>query len=307
MNVVSIFFSLAVALSHSGLATASEIGWWHVPQQWPVTQPLQQVDQRLLQGWQQLQCNRSDAMQLWLPAQAPQLAKLIAAFADWPEQPLAPFASCFQAHFYQANEVTCQLVGERQRLQCDVPLLPQQLQQAHIIYAAGGIASAVGDYQINLPITASLNLLGHELAHWLGLADEYRLSDGIAADFCAGHYEHPALNVVVTETNILTSTQLQDLWQRLPWQFAVADWRQLGQYIDTDLWRLGSTTEQVGLHAIDSCIATGKFAWRPVAYMTAMQYIDITIWPDLYLQLIERQLRRRAQSQFEQSSVPGIK
>jgi len=295
LNVVSRFFSLAVTLSSSSLAAASEIAWWQLPPQWPITQPLQQIDQRVLQGWRQLQCNRSDATQLWLPAQAPQLSQLIGAFAEWPEQPLAAFASCFQARLYHPNEVTCRLVGERQRLQCELPVMPQQLQQGHIVYATGGIASAVGDYQINLPITASLNLLGHELAHWLGLADEYRLSDDIAADFCAGHYDHPALNVVVTESNTLSSRQLQHLWQRLPWQFAVADWRQLGQHIDADSWRLGSHNEQIGLHAIDSCIATGKFAWRPVAYMTAMQYIDITRWPELYLQLIERQLRRRAQ------------
>jgi hypothetical protein len=292
LNVVSRFFSLAVALSSSSVIAASEVGWWQVLPQWPIAQPLQQIDQRLLQGWRQLQCNRVDATQLWLPAEAAQLGQLIAAFAEWPQQPLAPFASCFQLRLYQANEVTCRLVGERQRLQCDLPLLPQQLQQAHIVYATGGIASAVGNYQINLPITASLNLLGHELAHWLGLADEYQLSDGIAADFCAGNYDHPALNVVVTDTATLTSKELQQLWHRLPWQFAVADWRQLGQPIEADTWRLGSRAEQVGLHAIDSCISTGKFAWRPVASMTAMQYIDISIWPELYLQLIERQLRR---------------
>ena len=205
------------------------------------------------------------------------------------------FVSCFKVRFYQPQQVQCELQGERQRLHCQLQLLPVELNHAHIVFADNGIASAVGDRHMNLPLSAHMNVLAHELAHWLGLADEYPLTGQIAADFCAGRYDHPALNVVVTESQQLSGAELKALWQQLPWQFAVADWRQLAQPLGNNQWQLGSLSNSIGLHAIDTCNAVGKFAWRPVDYFTAMHYIDIYSWPDIYLELIERELNRPAQ------------
>jgi len=301
LNVVSKFFSLAVALSSSMLAapmpTAS---WWQIPSQWPLTQPLAQLDAKAQQGWQQLQCQQQHAVQVWLPVQSRRITPLLERFADWPAHPMARFADCFQGRFYQPQQVQCELHGERQRLHCKLQLLPVELNQAHIVYAEHGIANTAGDRHMNLPLSAHMNLLAHELAHWLGLADEYQLSGDIAADFCAGRYDHPSLNVVVTDSPQLTGVELKALWQQLPWNFAVVDWQQLGQSLGNDVWQLGSASNSIGLHAIESCKAVGKFAWRPVDYFTAMHYVDIYAWPDLYLELIERQLQQRAMTQLPQ-------
>lgn len=296
MNAVNKFFSLAVVLNSTALAApTATANWWQLPSQWPLTQALVQLDAKAQQGWQQLQCQQHDAIQVWLPAQSRRIAPLLEDFANWSAHPMARFASCFQARFYQPQQVQCELQGERQRLHCKLPLLPVELQQAHIVYADHGIASATGDRHMNLPMRAPINVLAHELAHWFGLADEYPLSGQIAEDFCAGRYDHPSLNVVVTESQQLSSSQLKALWQQLPWNFAVADWRQLGQPLAADQWHLGSAADTVGLHAIDSCKAVGKFAWRPVDYFTAMHYVDIYAWPSLYLELIERQLSQQPQ------------
>jgi hypothetical protein len=205
---------------------------------------------------------------------------------------MARFVPCFQVRWYQPNEVQCQHQGERQRLHCELPLSPLEPMRTRIVFAEQGIASAHGDYQINLPVDAPMNLLAHELAHWYGLADEYPLSGSIAADYCAGRYDHPSLNVVVTASDRLSSAELKELWQDLPWHFAITDWRQLGQPLESDQWQLGSAADSVGLHAIDTCRAAGKFAWRPVDFYTAMHYVDVYSWPELYLQLIERQLQQ---------------
>jgi len=296
LNVVSKFFSLVIALSSAILAASvSAASWWQVPSQWPLTQPLQHLDSQAQQGWQLLQCQQPDAIQVWLPTQAAGMGSLLHRFADWPLHPMARFAPCFQLRFYQPQQVQCELQGQRQRLSCTMALLPVELQQAHIVFADQGIASAAGDHHINLPLSASMNLLAHELAHWFGLADEYPLQGQIAADFCGGYYDHPSLNVAVTATEHMTSAQLEAMWHQLPWHFAVAHWQQLGQPLGDDQWQLGSVSNSIGLHAIDSCKAVGKFAWRPVDHFTAMHYIDSYAWPELYLELIKRELKQQAQ------------
>ncbi|CAI8153852.1 MAG: Uncharacterised protein [Pseudidiomarina mangrovi] len=290
MNAVSKSLSLVATLS-SLLFTASassSTAWWQIPSQWPLTQPLQQLNADVQQGWALLQCQHGSAVQLWLPAQTQQLSTFLQRLAAWPEHPLAGFASCLQVRWYHANEVHCELHGERQRLHCELPLLPSETSSTHLVFAEQGIASAAGDYQINLPLNASINLLAHELAHTLGLADEYPLTGAIAHNYCMGRYDHPSLNVVVTTEKQLSSVELEALWRRLPWQFAVADWRDLGQSLGDDQWLLGSAANSIGLHAIETCNIVGKYAWRPVDYLTAMHYVDVYSWPQLYLELIER-------------------
>lgn len=292
LNAVSKFFSLVAALSSFFIAShAQATAWWQVPSQWPLAQPLSQLDAEVRQGWQVLQCQHSATVQLWLPEHGHGVAPLLRHFAAWPQHPMARFVPCFHLRWYQPSEVQCQHRGERQRLHCELPLLPAEHKRTRIVFAEQGIASAHGDYQINLPLGAHMNLLAHELAHWYGLADEYPLLGTIATDYCDGRYDHPSLNVVVTTKEQLSSAELKTLWQSLPWQFAVADWRQLGRPLGSDRWQLGSAENSVGLHAIDTCKAAGKFAWRPVDFYTAMHYVDVYSWPELYLQLMERQLR----------------
>src|SRR5690606_5698252 len=101
---------------------------------------------------------------------------------------------------------------------------------------------------IHLPADSSVALLAHELAHTAGLADEYPMREELANDFCAGNYDHPATNVVVTASQTMSSEELQSLWQRLPWQQEVDSWQLLGEKLGDGLWRLGSSVHlEVGL------------------------------------------------------------
>lgn len=132
-------------------------------------------------------------------------------------------------------------------------------------------------------------VLAHELGHVLGLADEYPLRPEIAQAFCHGQYQRQALNVVMTDKQLLTRDELRKLWLRLPWQHRVSDWRQLAQQRPNGLWRLGSDrlNTAVGLYPAATCDAIdGVFAWKPVANVTAMERHQSDHWPALYQQLL---------------------
>lgn len=244
--------------------------------------------QRDLTAVENLQCQRPDAVQVWLPAAA-QAAPAIRLFTDWHRHPLAASQSCFAARFYYPENLQCETRGERERLHCQLPLLPYEAGVRHLLFVdKPGVASA-NDHQINLPLNASRALVAHEIGHWLGLADEYQMSNELAESFCSGDYAHASLNVVVTDTAVMTAGELQAFWRQLPWRFAVPDWQLLGEPQADGNWRLGSADEEAaGLFRIPACDTTGKYAWRPVAQMTAMHYHDTAVWPSVYLELINR-------------------
>ncbi|MDX1705067.1 hypothetical protein [Pseudidiomarina sp.] len=244
--------------------------------------------QRALEVSDNLRCQLPGAVQVWLPSAA-QSISLIHSFADWHQHPLADTMACFSARFYQPGSLDCNTKGERDRLECRLPLFPYEAGDRHLLFAnAQGVASA-NDYQITLPLRSSQALIAHEIGHWLGLADEYQMTGELAEAFCSGKYDHASLNVAVSDTMIMSASQLQAFWQELPWQFAVPDWRLLGTKLADGRWRLGSMDkEQAGLFPVPACNSAGKYAWRPVAKMTAMHYHDTAVWPALYLELITR-------------------
>lgn len=230
---------------------------------------------------------------------------------QWQHHPLAKpmyeLGFCWQLQTYPRAVTECQQVTPRGRLQCHIqgPLGggnshadANQPGYRVLMVEQSGIASAAQrqqDFSMVLSLAAPVELLAHEVGHWLGLADEYAMSAPLAAAFCRGDYQHPSLNIVVTDSRQLSAEQLQQLWQTLPWRTAVKDWRLLAQPTSLTssqgepLWELGSAPEQIGLHAVDTCQNSDYFAWRPLAEITAMQYFDSARWPSLYLELIQQQ------------------
>lgn len=240
-------------------------------------------------GVAQQQCGVMAPVTLYLPTSHEQ--KVLNNLSRWHKHPLARFVNCFSVQRYQPEQLHCERAGTRQRANCGWHSSNEDLSSTRsILFVAAehGLASSYPN-QITLPTNASLSLLAHELGHWLGLADEYAMAPELAENFCSGRYDHASANVVVTDRLQMSSAELQQLWHQLPWHFAVDDWRQLAKAVNEDKWQLGSLANMVGLHAIATCDAVeGKYAWRPVADMTPMQYYDINQWPPLYLELIAR-------------------
>ncbi|MGQ4276245.1 hypothetical protein ACQ5ES_04240 [Pseudidiomarina sp. E22-M8] len=235
-------------------------------------------------------CRAGDRpVQLWLPEG--RAAPVLETLEQWSQHPLAEFLNCFSVRWYQdAEDLKCQAIGNRGSQQCDLALLPRELQQHQLVFVTAealSIASAT-HWQMVMPTSASVDLLAHEAGHWLGFADEYAMSTTLAVDYCNGRYQHPSVNVVTTTTNHVTSAELQALWQRLPWRDAVKDWRELAQQDGKGVWRLGSDNSvKVGLFASNTCAAVANvYSWKPVARMTAMEYHDVNVWPPIYLELL---------------------
>ncbi len=250
----------------------------------------------------------SQPIAVWLPDTAAMLPA-IKLFSGWQQHPLAEFTNCFQVQYYQPEEVVCASVGERQRSDCQVP---QRIETTapFILFTNddAGLANITPERML-LPSRASVDLFAHELGHWLGFADEYAMSTMLAKGYCHGNYEHDSLNIVITAKDQLSQSELEALWQALPWRFAVDSWQNLGQF-KQGVWRLGSK-QGVGLYAVPTCSATEYFAWRPVPEITAMQYYDSATWPKLYLQLLRMQqslptITQPSQLPFGQSLVLDI-
>jgi len=239
-------------------------------------------------GIAQQHCGVMAPVTLYLPTSHEH--QVLNNLSRWHKHPLAQFVNCFSIQRYQPDQLHCERTGTRQRASCNWHSSNEGQSKRSILFVAAqhGLASSHAN-QITLPTDASLSLLAHELGHWLGLADEYSMAPELAENFCSGRYDHASANVVVTDSLQMSSAELQQLWHQLPWHFAVDDWRQLATAVDDDKWRLGSLVDTVGLHAIATCDAIeGKYAWRPIADMTPMQYYDINQWPPLYLELIAR-------------------
>lgn len=132
--------------------------------------------------------------------------------------------------------------------------------------------------------SATPEVIRHEWAHWLGFADEYAMRMPYARNFCMGRYAQQPVNIVVTEKPIMSSSELQALWRRLPWSSHISDWRKLARPLGEDQWQLGSSSAHaVGLYAAQTCAAVpGRYAWKPLAQETLMERHQSGVWPDLY-------------------------
>src|SRR5690554_6434212 len=214
----------------------------------------------------------------------------------WSEHELADYANCFSVHPYSMSDLHCEVVGERGRAQCALPASQTGVNAAkQVWFVPDDVGIAYNDgTRITLPLGASLQLVAHELAHWYGFADEYTMPIELARKFCTGQYHFNSLNVVVTDTDVVKTAELIELLQQLPWRFAVPDWQRLATPIGDDSWHLGSEAgAEIGLFATQTCAQTQYYSWRPVSDLTPMHYHDITVWPSLYLQLLERSIIQR--------------
>lgn len=155
-----------------------------------------------------------------------------------------------------------------------------------------GLANARSN-QLYLPAEASFEVVVHELAHWFGLADEYPMSADLAQLFCSGRYRFEAQNVVITDAENISEAEYQQLIQRIPWrqqlEQPIAQQRQDGTYA------LGSAeASQIGLFAAQTCEQVeGYFAWKPVARVTFMEQHDIGSTPPLYIDLMQKSVKRK--------------
>ncbi|RUO80442.1 hypothetical protein CWI84_05110 [Idiomarina tyrosinivorans] len=196
------------------------------------------------------------------------------------ESPLAEFDWCFQWHsaplhcnYQDSARVTCNASDSRRELR--------------LVKQGGAYATPTLLY---LPRAANFTVFLHELGHWLGLADEYPMASALAQQFCHGQYRQQPLNIVVTQSQRLTASELKQLYRRLPWRFAVASWQQLATQEQDGYWRLGSN-HAFGLHPAATCDQVkGVYAWKAVAQTTAMQVQESRVWPPLYLELIQQRL-----------------
>ena len=224
---------------------------------------------------------------VWQPydlSQAEQ-AQLDRTLAAWQRHPLRPYVGCMQTQRYRSEDLNCTRQGARFRQHCQLPLLPSQLNEHHILFHQTTTAFSQKRH-ISLPLGADVSLLAHEIGHWLGFVDEYPLSVEIAARYCRAEQSFPSLNLVWTAKQIMTETELRTLHQSLPWRHKISDFRSLGQRRSDGLWQLGSSPEQeIGLFATTTCAHAEGFTWRPVSRFTAMQYHDTNVWPSVYLEL----------------------
>lgn len=238
------------------------------------------------------QCGVVQATQVFLPKQYQQ--QLLAKLSAWHRHPLAAYMNCFNVDAFDVEQLSCVHQGSRGRADCHLTGRKQVTGIREVIFVPSHYGIAFNDSQrVVLPVSASLALFAHEVAHWLGFADEYAMPLELAEPFCSGRYDHASLNVVVTEKNIMTESELIALWRRLPWRHAVENWRYLASKQADGNWKLGSANVngaryQVGLFAAKTCEATSHYAWRPVNRFTPMQYFDVTEWPAVYLEMLER-------------------
>lgn len=150
-----------------------------------------------------------------------------------------------------------------QRIQCHLPALKQQLQDAdfhQVLLLAGKGGASYNNGLLQLPAQSSLALLRHELSHAFGFLDEYALLPQVAKAECQPGRLTP---------NLLFSKD--DL----------AGYQQL--------WQLENTELQ--LTPVASCNNAGLQAYRVVATDTHMQHYELPM-PPLYLQLIRKQLQK---------------
>lgn len=182
------------------------------------------------------------------------------------DQQLSTLSICFSAPlFVDALELACsQQQGER--IDCNEQVLKQvvlKTHATHVLVLAGHGGASYNNGWLQLPDTATLPLLRHELSHVFGFIDEYPLAATIAESECLVGRITP---------NLLFS--LDDLPAYL------------------DLWQIAAS--DVELTAVDSCLHTNRQAYRVVRQDSHLQHYELSM-PDLYLQLMHKQLQRPEQ------------
>lgn len=185
----------------------------------------------------------------------------------WQQDPqLSELALCFSRPvFVDALALAC---TEQQgvRIQCDTKVLKKIVQQtsaSHVLVLAGKGSASYNNGWLQLPQTASLPLLRHELSHIFGFMDEYPLAQAIAESECQPGRITP---------NVLFSKD------------------DLPAYLDK--WQISAT--EVELTAVQSCLHSSRQAYRVVRQDSHLQHYELPM-PDLYLQLMHKQLQQPEQ------------
>ncbi|MBU2179464.1 MAG: hypothetical protein KJ930_08525 [Gammaproteobacteria bacterium] len=179
---------------------------------------------------------------------------------------LSSLAICFQAPIYVDSQILGCSEQRAERIQCNVkPLASLVLQSdvTHLLVIAGQGGASYNNGWLQLPENATLPLLRHELSHLFGFMDEYPLAKAIAGSECVPGRITP---------NLLFSKN------------------DLPAYLAK--WRLKHSDIQ--LTAVDSCKHTSQQAYRVVAADSHLQYYELPM-PDLYLELMQQQLRQPSQ------------
>jgi hypothetical protein len=154
-----------------------------------------------------------------------------------------------------------------QRINCNYGSLTSQVlagQFSQLLVIAGQGLASYNNGIIQLPDTASLELLQHEFMHVLGFIDEYALSKQAAITLCQpGNFA----------TNLLFDNSAA----------TIAAWRQQ--------WLPAATDNAVKLDAVATCQKLGQPAYRVVGTVNPMELYQSAM-PDLYQQLMVRALAR---------------
>lgn len=186
---------------------------------------------------------------------------------QWQQDPqLSSLALCFNAPvFIDSQQLSCS-EQRAERIQCDAKPLKELVLQSgatQLLVLAGQGGASFNNGWLQLPETASLPLLRHELSHLFGFIDEYPLAQTIADSECvAGR---------ITPNLLFAKDDLPAYLAR--WQLEVGD---------------------INLTAVDSCKHTSQQAYRVVSADSHLQHYELAV-PDLYLKLMQQQLQRPEQ------------
>jgi len=179
---------------------------------------------------------------------------------------LSSLALCFKLPvFIDSQQLACS-EQRVERIQCQTEPLKKLVLQSgatQLLVLAGQGGASYNNGWLQLPETATLPLLRHELSHLFGFIDEYPLARAIAGDECVAGRITP---------NLLFSKQ--DLPAYLArWQLQVSD---------------------IKLTAVDTCKHTSQQAYRVVSADSHLQHYELPV-PELYLKLMQQQLQRPEQ------------
>jgi hypothetical protein len=182
------------------------------------------------------------------------------------DRQLSSLAICFSTPvFVDTLTLAC---SEQQgtRIHCDHKALKPVVQRTgatQVLVVAGKGGASYNNGWLQLPETATLPLLRHELSHIFGFIDEYPLSADIAVSECQAGRITP---------NILFSKE------------------DLPSYLAR--WQLSA--DDIELTAVNSCQHASTQAYRVVRVDSHLQHYELAM-PDLYLQLMKKQLMRPEQ------------
>ena len=182
------------------------------------------------------------------------------------DRQLSSLAICFSNPVFVDSLILSCSELQGTRIHCDSEAIKQVIQKTNatqVLVIAGKGGASYNNGWLQLPETATLPLLRHELSHIFGFIDEYPLSSDIAVSECQAGRLTP---------NLLFS--IEDLPAYLArWQLSADD---------------------IELTAVNSCQHASIQAYRVVRVDSHLQHYELAM-PDLYLQLMQKQLQHPEQ------------